>query len=262
MTATAPAAAAATRYPELTVAGPPAAMGEQIGEALGEQIRGFDAIALERVRLSVDVSRERALQVAGRCVEDVRGYAPHMLAELEGMSRACGVSVEALMLLQIRNQLQPDSGRGRGMAPADSGCTAFALSAEITGDGGVAGQNWDNDPALDPFTVVLTRRPDDAPAFMSVTQAGLIAYLGVSEAGIGVCMNTLPAPARRYGVPHYFTVRGIYEARSLEGAVAAVDRASAPSPPTSCCRRRKVRPTWRSPWTPCTSCATSTATAS
>ena len=111
MTATAAAAAAATRYPELTVAGAPAAMGEQIGEALGEEIRAFDAIALERVRLSVDVSRERALEVAGRCVEDVRGYAPHMLAELEGMSRACGVSVEALMMLQIRNQLQPDSGR-------------------------------------------------------------------------------------------------------------------------------------------------------
>ena len=225
MTATAPAAAAATRYPELTVAGPPAAMGEQIGEALGEEIRGFDAIALERVRLSVDISRERALEVSRRCIDDVRGYAPHMLDELEGMSRSSGVSTDALMLLQIRNQLQPDSGRGRGMAPADSGCTAFALSGEITGDGGVAGQNWDNDPALDPFTVVLTRRPDDAPAFMSVTQAGLIAYLGVSEAGIGVCMNTLPAPARRYGVPHYFTVRGIYEARSLDGAVEAVDRA-------------------------------------
>lgn len=216
---------AETRYPELTVAGPPGSMGEQIGEALREQIRGFDAIALDRVRLGMDVSTERALEVAHRCVDDARGYAPHMIDELEGTARASGVALERLMLLQIRNQLQPDHGEGRGMAPADSGCTAFSLAGEITIGGAITGQNWDNDPALDPFSVILTRKPDDAPAFMTITQAGLIAYLGVSDAGIGLCMNTLPAPARRYGVPHYFTVRGIYEARSLDEAVEAVRRA-------------------------------------
>jgi isopenicillin-N N-acyltransferase-like protein len=226
MTSTAPIAERATRYPELTVAGSPTTMGEQIGEALREYVRGFDAIALQRVQKTMDVSRERAEEVARRCIDDTRSYAPHMVEELEGVERASGVPLDRLMLLQIRNQLQPDVGEGRGMAPAaDSGCTAFALGAEATGSGGVAGQNWDNDPAMDPFTVVLTRRPEDAPAFMSVTQAGLIAYLGVSDAGIGLCMNTLPAPARRYGVPHYFTVRGIYEARSLDEAVRAVRRA-------------------------------------
>lgn len=204
-----------TRYPELTVSGSPRQMGEQIGEALREEIRGFDAIALDRVRKSVDVSRARALTVARRCIDDVRGYAPPMLDELEGMAAASGIDVERLMLLQIRNQLQPDGAYG--------GCTSFAVGADAGGP--VTGQNWDNDPALDPFSVVLTRRPDDAPAFLSITQAGLIAYLGVSDAGIGLCMNTLPAPARPYGVPHYFTVRGIYGARDLDGAVDAVRRA-------------------------------------
>jgi isopenicillin-N N-acyltransferase-like protein len=61
---------------------------------------------------------------------------------------------------------------------------------------------------------------------MNVTQAGLIAYIGLSEAGMGVCLNTLPAPARCFGVPHYFTVRGIYEADSLEAAAHAVQRAN------------------------------------
>jgi isopenicillin-N N-acyltransferase-like protein len=78
---------------------------------------------------------------------------------------------------------------------------------------------------LHPFTVVLTRRPVGKPALMTITQAGLIAYIGFNDAGIGLCLNTLPAPARRIGVPHYFTVRGIYEANSLEGAVEAVRRA-------------------------------------
>ena len=86
-------------------------------------------------------------------------------------------------------------------------------------------KNWDNDPDLQPFTIVLTRRPQAKPALMTITQAGLIAYVGFNAAGIGLCLNTLPAPSRPIGVPHYFTVRGIYEADSLAGAVRAVARA-------------------------------------
>jgi isopenicillin-N N-acyltransferase-like protein len=208
---------ATTRYAEVTVAGTPRQMGEQIGEALREQIRGFDAIALERVRKTVDVSPERALNMARRCIDDVCGYAPHMLEELEGMAHASTVSLERLMLLQIRNQLQPDG------VSAGGGCTSLALGPAAGRS--ITGQNWDNDPALDPFSVVLTRRPDDAPDFLCITQAGLIAYLGVNDAGLGLCMNTLPAPARPVGVPHYFTVRGIYESRGLDEAVEAVRRA-------------------------------------
>lgn len=204
-----------TRYREIEVAGTAARMGEQLGEAAREEIRGFDAVALERVNKTTAVSRERALETATACIEPTRAYSPGMMTELEGMSRSSGVSVEALMLLQIRNQLRPD---------ADAGCTAFSLAAGATGSS-LVGQNWDNDPALDPFTIVLTRRPDDAPAHLHVTQAGLIAYIGLNDAGIGLCMNTLPAPSRPLGVPHYFAVRALYGARSLDRAVEAVRRA-------------------------------------
>ena len=37
------------RYPEICVSGPPRELGRQIGEATGELIRGFCAIAMERV---------------------------------------------------------------------------------------------------------------------------------------------------------------------------------------------------------------------
>jgi isopenicillin-N N-acyltransferase-like protein len=60
---------------------------------------------------------------------------------------------------------------------------------------------------------------------MTCTQAGLISYLGFNSVGIGACVNTLPAPSRDVGVPHYFTLRKIYEAHDLEGALHAVQRA-------------------------------------
>ncbi|MBI2200840.1 MAG: peptidase C45, partial [Armatimonadetes bacterium] len=206
-----------TRYREIEVSGRPADMGRAIGEAAREEIRGFVEVAVEQVNKSVRVSRRKALEVAASCVPLVESYAPDMLAELRGTSESAGVSLDDLMLLQVRNQLKPEK---------ETGCSGFSLSPPVNATRrSFLGQNWDNDPALDAFNVVLTRRPRGKPALMNLTQAGLIAYIGLNEAGIGVCLNTLPAPSRAVGVPHYFTVRGIYEATSLVGAVSAVRRA-------------------------------------
>jgi isopenicillin-N N-acyltransferase-like protein len=206
------------RYREIEVAGLPRDMGRQIGEAAKEEIRGFCEVALSLVNNTVRVSRAAADEIVAAALGSAEQYSSDMMEEIRGMAEGAGVSVEQIMLLQVRNQLQPG---------ADSGCTSLALAGEgQQRSTRLLAQNWDNDPALQPFTIVLTRRPTGKPAVMNVTQAGLIAYIGFNEAGIGVCLNTLPAPARRFGVPHYFTVRGIYEAASLEGAAYAVERAN------------------------------------
>jgi isopenicillin-N N-acyltransferase-like protein len=206
-----------TRYREIVVTGSQREMGRQLGEAARDEIRGFAEIALERVNKTVSVSRERALSIAARSTEFVRGYSPEMLEELHGMAESSHVPFDELMLLQVRNQLRPD---------ADAGCTSVSLAAGTSAaKGAIVAQNWDNDPALDPFTIVLTRKPNGKPALVNLTQAGLIAYIGFNDAGIGLCLNTLPAPSREVGVPHYFTVRGIYESDSLAGAIDAVRRA-------------------------------------
>jgi isopenicillin-N N-acyltransferase-like protein len=206
-----------SRYREIEVAGPPRELGRQIGEAAGEEIRGFCEVALSLVHKTVRISPAAADSIVARSFEHAERYSPDMVEELRGMAEAARVSAEQIMLLQVRNQLQPDG---------DAGCTSLALSTgQHHRSSGIVAQNWDNDPDLQPFTIVLTRRPAGKPAVMTITQAGLIAYIGFNEAGIGVCLNTLPAPARPIGVPHYFTVRGIYEANSLEGAVQAVRRA-------------------------------------
>lgn len=201
-----------SRYPEFTAVGAPRELGRAIGEQLGEQIRGFCEIALAQVNRTMKVSRENALQVVHESIGLADNYAPDMMAELRGTAESARVGLDDLMLLQVRNQLKSD----------DAGCTSLSLRGER---GGLVAQNWDNDPLLDPFTIVLTRRPTGKPALTTITQAGLIAYIGFNDAGIGLCLNTLPAPSRTRGVPHYFTVRGIYESDSLEGAVAAVRRA-------------------------------------
>lgn len=202
------------RYREITVAGSPREMGRQIGETAREEVRGFCAMAMEHVQRTVAISPDAARDVAETCLPLAEQYSPDSVEELRGIAEAADVPLIDVMLLQVRNQLRPEE---------DSGCTSFSLRPP--GYAAMIGQNWDSDPALDQFTVMLTRRPTGKPALMTITQAGLIAYIGMNDAGIAACLNTLPAPSRRTGVPHYFTLRGIYEADSLEGAVHAVSRA-------------------------------------
>lgn len=202
-----------SRYPEFTAAGAPRELGRSIGEQLGEQIRAFCDVALQQVNRTMRVSRESAYRVVRNAIPLAEQYAPNMVEELRGTAEAARVSLDDIMLLQVRNQLQAD----------DAGCTSISVRGAQRS---IVAQNWDNDPVLDPFTVVLTRHPLGKPALTTVTQAGLIAYIGFNDAGIGLCLNTLPAPSRTHGVPHYFTVRGIYESDSLDGAVHAVRRAA------------------------------------
>ena len=203
------------RYPEYVVAGSPREMGRQFGEAAKELIRSFSAAALDRVNLTMRVSRKQAETIAAKSWEFAEKYSPDSCGELRGMADATGLDVSELMILQIRNQLQNEP---------EAGCTSISLNV-TDGVGRLVAQNWDNDPGLDPFTVVLTRKPTGKPALMNITQAGLIGYIGLNDAGIGVCLNSLPAPSRPVGVPHYFTVREIYETRSLNDATRAVERA-------------------------------------
>ncbi|MBL8827754.1 MAG: peptidase C45, partial [Planctomycetaceae bacterium] len=206
------------RFREISVAGTPREMGRQIGEAAGEEVRAFCDRALAQVNKTMRVSRDSALQLATECISLAELYSPDMVDELRGIAEAARVSLVEVMLLQVRNQLRPD---------ADAGCTSLSFhGASGSSTTNIVAQNWDNDPELDAYSIVLTRRPTGKPAMLNVTQAGLIAYIGLSEAGMGVCLNTLPAPSRRLGVPHYFTVRGIYEAKSLDEAVTAVRRAT------------------------------------
>tara|TARA_B110000116_G_scaffold186884_2_gene161984 strand:- start:77 stop:1174 length:1098 start_codon:yes stop_codon:yes gene_type:complete len=208
---------AASRYPELTVRGTPRDMGRQIGDAVGDLVRGFCDEALYSINKTVSIDRDTASRICHESLTHVSQFAPHLVEELQGLAEASVVSVENLMLLQVRNQFSDAMAQG---ANGLQGCTALSIGGSSMQSGrGIVAQNWDADVALDPFTLVLTRQPDAAPAYMCVTQAGLISYIGMNTAGLAACVNTLPAPSRGVGVPHYFSLRTMFEQTSLAAAV-------------------------------------------
>ena len=206
-----------TRYPEFTVAGSPREMGRQIGEQAGDLVSRFCEIALEIANRMASVSTDLAERVSSQSMVYARKYAPHLMEEFEGIAESSGVSLMDLMLAQVRNQFSDEQ---------DAACTSVSASPSFTKTGHhLLAQTWDADPALDEVTIVLTRKPDGLPPYISVGQAGLIGYMGLNGAGIGCCVNTLPAPSRGIGVPHYFSLRRIFEECDLQAAVSVLEDA-------------------------------------
>jgi len=196
-------------------------MGRQLGEAMRDELHGLIEIIVERINKGRPgrpaFTYEQGLEVAASSIAPAEAYAPHLVEELRGVAEAGGGSLEQVMLINVRNQIA---------VALDGACTAVAVeTGASSSETGMVGQNWDNDPAMDPFSVVLTRRPKDGPSHLNFTQPGVIGYMGLNEPGIGVCVNTLPAPASGRGVPWYFALRSIYEESSLDGVVARLARA-------------------------------------
>jgi isopenicillin-N N-acyltransferase-like protein len=218
----APADKFSGRFPELTVSGTPNAMGRQIGEHFRPQVVELSELVLERFNKGSDrkISWAQAENVARDSFDQVGRYFPGPLDELQGTADAAGVPVERLMMLNARNMLSEALRVPRG---AD-GCTSIMVSAASSKSGvGFAGQNWDNDPAMGPLSVVITRKSAGKATFTSWMQPGLVAYMGFNSAGIGICMNALNGPTDPGGVPWYFLVRAMLESNTVEEAVRAVE---------------------------------------
>ena len=102
----------ARRYPELEVSGSAREMGRQLGEAVGEQIAAFVEMSLSSVQKTVSITRERALQIAQQSLRRAQQYDDQIVEELRGINEVTGISLDDLMLLQVRNQLRNDAGAG------------------------------------------------------------------------------------------------------------------------------------------------------
>ena len=207
-----------TRFPELTVEGSAAEMGRQIGEHFRTKIVELSELVLERFNKGskTPITWEQAEGVARQSFSRVGDYFPDPLDELRGTAHASGVPLERLMVLNARNML----------ADSSEGCTSIMVADRASESGkGFAGQNWDNDPAMGPFSAVITRRGNGKATFTSWQQPGLVAYMGFSSSGIGICMNALNGPSDSTGLPWYFFVRSILEAETTGDAVQAVNSA-------------------------------------
>jgi isopenicillin-N N-acyltransferase-like protein len=210
--------------PVVTCAGSPAERGEQHGEAL----RGLIAQGLGRWAESIASTHGEApdTYIAGFVegtdfLPAIRRWAPELLDEITGIARG---SAQPWQWIYAHNLLDEEwtwaSERKGGLAP---GCTAAGFAAE--GGTTLLAQTMDIPSIHDGTQAVLRSEPDDGPAALIFTRAGMIALTGCNEDGLAVVVNNLDMlPASPTGLPVAFAIRGILQRRTLAAAVDFVSQ--------------------------------------
>ena len=142
---------------------------------------------------------------------------PDLVEEVDGIAEGAGISAAEAFALNCMDEAW-------WMSSSDGGCSVIAVS-DVDSGAGVIGQNMDLDTWMDGSHVTLRVSPDDHPAQVLMTRAGMVGLCGANRTGLAVMVNTLSQlPVDRDGVPVAFVLRALVSQPSLADAVDLLSR--------------------------------------
>ncbi len=162
---------------------------------------------------------------------------PDFLEEIEGIAAGAGRQVNEILALNARTEILPPSYPGEAhvdwkkiaRANAQAGvpdwgeCTAIAVKPERSTTGTtLLAQNWDWLGAQRASLILLRRREPDGSASLTLTEAGMLAKIGLNDRGFGVCLNILRSSddGSRTGVPVHVLLAALLRLDDVEQAIA------------------------------------------
>src|SRR6476660_806043 len=192
--------------------------GRAHGEALREPIQGL----LERWDAAVAARSGQPSQALVSALIETNGFAaaterhtPDLLAEVRGIAEGAKVAFDRIFALNLMDE------EWWFTAPAEprNACTLIAVGP-ADGRPSLLAQNMDLPELMDGAQAIV--HYDDGEGGGTVlTAAGMIGLMGVSSAGLGVCVNTLAMLNHsRDGLPVAFVMRGALAQGSVAGAAA------------------------------------------
>jgi len=208
------------RFPLVELSGAHKERGRQYGEQARDLIH-FNLDGYWRLfRHYTTLDRPAILEQVRVYAEPIRAYAPHVLDEIRGIAAGAGVTFEEILALNCRTELLSVNN-----VPLRE-CTAVFVAPERAVDGRtLLAQNWDWAELLRGGAVLLRVEQPSRPTILTLTEAGIVAKIGLNSAGIGACLNFLRHDHRRIGVPVHVILREALSADRLGLAAAAVYRA-------------------------------------
>jgi isopenicillin-N N-acyltransferase-like protein len=113
---------------------------------------------------------------------------------------AAGAGVDELELLAINARTEILAGAG-------------PTECSVVGAGGLLAQNWDWHPDAGASTVVWIVQEPSGAWFATLTEAGILAKIGLNHAGLGVCLNILrtTADGGLHGTPIHILLRRVLQ---------------------------------------------------
>jgi len=207
--------------PVLELRGSPLERGRAHGAACADAVRAHvDALLSVWQHQGVaDPRAHRARLLRETAFRDaIEAHVPHLMREVEGIAQGAGLDLDAVYALQLLDEEWAFRRRSPD-APRLQKCSSLALRDEAQGVTWIA-QNMDLGAYTDGYQRLVHHAPcDGRPGAMLLTLAGMLALLGVNDAGVGVCVNSIPqVPSAPTGLPVAFVIRRLLEARSAREA--------------------------------------------
>jgi isopenicillin-N N-acyltransferase like protein len=221
-------AAARPVYPTVRVTGSPRQRGRQYGEEARERIAMSRAGYEEAFGHAAGWTWHQAVEAAAVFGPEVEAAFPDYAEEMRGIAEGAALRYADVLTLNARTEViwaatarQAASQRARFAAE----CTAFALLAERTANGHpMIGQNWDWLVLGFDTLVVLEVEQPEAPNFVTVVEAGLLAKASMNSAGVAVVTNALVSSADvgAPGIPYHVMLRALADCETMTEGVGAV----------------------------------------
>ena len=223
-------------FPIIEVSGPARERGQQHGlQAKARIARSIATYARLFAYCGIDWQGAQRLGAAYRSV--IGDLDPALLAEIEGIAAGAGRNVNEILALNARTEILPPSYPGephpdqRRIAAANAKqgvsdwgeCTSVAVKpGESTTGTTLLAQNWDWLGAQRAALVLLRVRSSGGATCLTLTEAGMLAKIGLNDRGFGVCLNILRSSddGSRPGVPVHVLLRALLACASVADAVA------------------------------------------
>jgi isopenicillin-N N-acyltransferase-like protein len=204
----------------LELTGDPRERGLRHGRLLRDEIRrlwsGWVACGTRQDRPR---SEAQLLSFTGAHRPAAQAFAPHVVAEIDGIGEGSGLGSERAFALSCWDELCSWFAAGGGVR--GGGCTSFA--ARRPGQGFVIGQNQDAWTWWRPVVVLSHRDPaGDRPDVMVASHPGVVGVLGVNAAGLAIVANSMVPTDRDAGVPFSVLLRAALHARDVAAAVRTI----------------------------------------
>ena len=192
--------------------GPAAARGHAFGRAhaaeVANTVRTYRRLLME----AAGASPADLTSLGGRVAGTVAAHWPDLVEEVEGVASGAGQDASELLALNARTELLGPMAEGE-----------CSLIGRRVGDRVRLAQNWDWHPALRASRVIVTARAGDGPRYTTVTEAGILAKLGLNRAGVAIGLNFLTCSndGGVAGVPVHILLRVLLD--RCRGAVDALE---------------------------------------
>ena len=223
-------------FPVLELTGDPFLRGKTHGQAARALVTG-SIRCYAALFASCGIDWVEAQRRAAEFHDIVAGCGGGMMEEMEGIALGSGFHINEILALNCRTEILPPTFLGMAAINSDETrrqnaalglfdigeCTSVAVAGKRCADGHTrVAQNWDWVGYQRQNVLALrVHRDDPWPSFLTLTEAGILAKIGLNQHGVAVGLNILRALNDRehVGIPVHIFQRMALDCASVTAVV-------------------------------------------